>query len=117
MRLPGPVEIVLIIIVAAIVLLGVRIFGTPPAREAKKIAKYRGADEEEEEEEEDHDERIKRTRRSRAQIAGIAAILVGVIILLSTLSLVKWVFWGPIGAFIIVVIGIATIFIARRSRG
>ena len=113
MRLPGPVEIILIVIVAAIVLLGVRIFGTPPAREAKKIAKYRDSDEEEE----DHDERIKQTRRSRAQIVGIAAILVGVIILLSTLSLVKWVFWGPIWAFIIVVIGIATIFIARRSRG
>jgi len=113
MRLPGPVEIILIVIVAAIVLLGVRIFGTPPAREAKKIAKYRDADEEEE----GHDERIKQTRRSRAQILGIAAILVGVIILLSTLSLVKWVFWGPIWAFIIVVIGIATIFIARRSRG
>ena len=113
MRLPGPVEIILIVIVAAIVLLGVRIFGTPLAREAKKIAKYRDADEEEE----GHDERIKRTRRSRAQIAGIAAILVGVIILLSTLSLVKWVFWGPIGAFIIVAIGLATIFIARRSRG
>lgn len=111
MRLPGPVEIVLIIIVAAIVLLGVRIFGTPPAREAKKITKYGDTDEE------DYDERIKRTRRSRAQIVGIAAILVGVIILLSTLSLVKWVFWGPIWAFIIVAIGLATIFIARRSRG
>ena len=113
MRLPGPVEIILIVIVAAIVLLGVRIFGTPARREAKKIAKYRDADEEEE----GHDERIKRTRRSRAQIAGIAAILVGVIILLSTLSLVKWVFWGPIGALIIVAMGLATIFIARRSRG
>ena len=111
MRLPGLAEILLIIIVAGIVLLGIKIFGTPPPSKARKVIQY-----EDVEEEEDYDERVKQTRRSRAQIFGIVAIVLGVIIMLSTLSLVKWVFWGPIGAFIIVVIGLATILIARRSR-
>ena len=110
MRLPGPVEIILIVIVAGIVLLAVRVLGTPARRKTKRVTKYGDADEEEE----SYEERVKRTRRSRTQILGIIAIVVGIIVLLSSLSLVKWVFWGPIGAFIIVVIGIATIFIARR---
>jgi fatty acid desaturase len=109
MRLPGPAEIVLIIIIAGIVLLGIKVFGTPPQSKTRKVTQYEEADEE------DYDERVIKTRRSRTQILGIVAIVVGVIILLSTLSLVKWVFWGPIGAFIIIVIGIATILIARRS--
>ena len=110
MRLPGPVEIILIVIVAGIVLLAVRVLGTPARREAKKITKYGDADEEEV----DYEERIKRTRRSRIQILGIVAIVVGVIVFISSLSMVKWIFWGPVGAIVIAVIGIATIFIARR---
>jgi hypothetical protein len=110
MRLPGIGEILLIIIVAGIIILGIKFFGTPPTRKRRRVVQY------EDEDEEGDDERIKHTRRSRAQILGIVAIVVGVIILLSTLSLVKWVFWGPIGAFIIMVIGITTILIARRSR-
>lgn len=109
MRLPGPAEFILIIIVAGIVLLGIKVFGTPPAKKARQVTQYDDTDEE------DNDQRIKGFRRSRAQILGIVAIVVGVIILLSTLSLVKWVFWGPIGAFIIMAIGLVTILIARRS--
>ena len=96
-------------LIAGIVLLGIKVFGTPTPSKTRKVTRYEDADEE------DHDERVIKTRRSRTQILGIVAIVVGVIILLSTLSLVKWVFWGPIGAFIIMVIGIATILIARRS--
>ena len=63
-----------------------------------------------------------RPRRStghpRLQMIGIIAILVGIFILLSSLnllSMLKWVFWGPITALFIVAIGVATIYLARRS--
>jgi uncharacterized ion transporter superfamily protein YfcC len=113
MRLPGIGEIILIIIVAAIVILGVRIFGTPPARNRKRIAEYEDEDEEDEEEYEDN--RIFKARRSRrTQILGIVVILVGAIVMISTLTMVKWFFWGPIGALVLIAIGIITIFVARR---
>ncbi len=113
MRLPGIGEIILIIIVAAIVILGVKIFGTPPARKRKRVVEYE--DEDEEDEEEAEDKRVLKARRSRrAQILGIGVILVGAIVMLSTLTMVKWFFWGPIGAIALIAIGILTIFIARR---
>jgi hypothetical protein len=63
-----------------------------------------------------------RPRRSnghpRLQMAGIIVILVGVFVLLSSLnilSMLKWVFWGPIAALVIVALGVAAIFFARRS--
>ncbi len=110
MRLPGFAEIILIIIIAGIVILGIRVFGTPTPSKTNKVTRYK-------DEEENYDERIKQTRRSRrAQIVGIVIILVGVAIILSTLSMIKWLIWAPIGAFIIMAIGILTILIARRSR-
>ena len=112
MRPPGIGEIILIVIVAAIVLIGIKIFGTPSARKARSVTRYEDEDEEEYEEEEDV--RIKRTRRSRAQILGVVAIIVGVIDFVSSLSLVKWVFWGPVGAIVILGIGVLTILMARR---
>ena len=54
----------------------------------------------------------------RLQMAGIIVILVGIFVLLSSLnllSLMKWVFWGPIAALVIVALGLAAIFFARRS--
>ncbi len=111
MRLPGIGEIILIIIVAAIVIFGVKFFGTPTARKRRRVTRY----EDEEDEEEDDDERIKRTRRSRrTQILGIGVILVGAVVMISTFTMVKWFFWGPIGAIVLIAIGILTIFIARR---
>ena len=63
-----------------------------------------------------------RPRRStghpRLQMVGIIVILVGVFVLLSSLnllSMLKWVFWGPITALVIVAVGLATIFLARRG--
>ncbi len=61
-----------------------------------------------------NNERVKSIRRSRFQILGSIFVLVGILILLSSLNLLKWIFWGPIWASVIVVIGLATIFIARR---
>lgn len=118
---PGFAEIILIIIIAGIVILGIRVFGTPSPSRTNKVVRYEDEydddEDEEEEEEEDYDQRVKQTRRSRlAQIVGIVIILVGAIIILSTLSMVKWLVWAPIGAFIIMAIGILTILIARRSR-
>lgn len=113
MRLPGIGEIILIIIVATIVIIGIKMFGTPPARKPRRATRYKDEDEDEYEEEENL--RIKRTRRSRAQIMGVVAIIIGVIIFVSSLSLVKWVFWGPVGAIVILGIGVMTILLARRS--
>ena len=113
MRLPGIGEIILIIIIAAIVILGVKIFGTPPARKRRRVVEYE--DEAEEDETEAEDSKIVKTRRSRrTQILGIVLILVGAIVMISTFTMVKWFFWGPIGAIALIVIGIITILIARR---
>ena len=111
MRLPGPAEIILILVVAAIVLIGVGVLGTPARRKSQSIARNEMADEESDE---DYEARIKKTRRSRIQLAGVIVIIGGIFILLSSLSLIKWVFWGPIGAIIIMAIGIVTIVVARR---
>lgn len=110
MRLPGPAEIILIIVVAAIVLIGVRVLGTPAKRRSQSVARNEAADEDEK----SYEERIKKTRRSRIQVVGVIVIIGGIFILLSSLSLIKWVFWGPIGAIIIMAIGIVTIVVARR---
>ena len=114
MRMPGIGEIILILVIATIVIIGVRFFGTPSPKKPRRKPRYEEDDEEEEEE--DEDARIKRHRRSRSQILGIGAIIVGVVVLISTLSMVKWVFWGPIGAFVFIAIGILTIFLARRRQ-
>lgn len=112
MRPPGIGEILLIIIVVAIVIMGVKIFGTPPAKKRRRVVEYEDEDEDEAEAE---DKKILKSRRSRrAQILGIAVILVGAIVMISTFSMVKWFFWGPIGAIALMVVGIITIFIARR---
>lgn len=108
MRMPGISEIILIIIVASVVLIAVRLIGTPARIRSRRLARERAA------EEEDDEVTVKRTRRSRLQIVGIIAIILGIIILISSLSLVKWVFWGPIWALVIVAIGTFVIFIARR---
>ena len=110
MRLPGISEIILILIVATVVIFAVRIMGAPPRRTGDNTARYRDA----EEEERRYEERVKQTRRSRIQLMGIVAILAGVVIFLSSLNLIKWVFWGPVGALVIIVIGIITIYAARR---
>ncbi|HEX79309.1 MAG TPA: hypothetical protein G4O19_04045 [Dehalococcoidia bacterium] len=108
MRMPGIPEIILIIIVASIVLLAIRLIGTPARRRSQKLARERLA------EKEGDEGIINRARRSRLQLVGVIAIILGIIILISSLSLVKWVFWGPIWALVIVAIGTVVIFIARR---
>jgi hypothetical protein len=40
MRLPGVGEIILIAVIAAIVIIGVRVFGTPPPKKAKRKVQY-----------------------------------------------------------------------------
>ena len=112
MRLPGIGEIILIIIVAAVVILGVKMFGTPPKRKRRRVVEYEDEDEDETEAE---DKRINKARRSRrAQILGIVVILIGAVVMLSTFTMVKWFFWGPLGAIALIVVGIITILIARR---
>lgn len=111
MRMPGIAEIILILIIATAVIFAVRVMGAPPRRTDDDSARYRRAAREEERR---YEERVKQTRRSRIQLAGIIAILVGVVVFLSSLNLIKWVFWGPVGAILIVVIGIITIYAARR---
>ena len=114
MRLPGIGEIILIIIVAAVVILGVKMFGTPPKRKRRRVVEYEDEDEDEDETETE-DKRIKKARRSRrAQILGIVVILIGAVVMLSTFTMVKWFFWGPLGAIALIVVGIITILIARR---
>jgi len=113
MRLPGIGEIILIIIIAGIVILGIKVFGTPPARKKRQVVKYEDGEEEDEDDTEDN--RVKKTRHSRrTQILGIVVILAGAIVMLSTFTMVKWFFWGPIGAFVLIAVGIITILIARR---
>jgi uncharacterized ion transporter superfamily protein YfcC len=113
MRLPGIGEIILIVIIAAVVILGVKIFGSPSAKKGRPAVVYE--DEDEEEEEDSEDKRVLKTRRSRrTQILGIVVILVGAVVMISTFTMVKWFFWGPIGAFVLIAIGIVTILIARR---
>ena len=60
----------------------------------------------------------RRPNHPRLQITGIIVILVGIFVLLSSLnllSMMKWVFWGPITALVIVAVGLAAIFLARRG--
>ncbi|MFH1663122.1 MAG: hypothetical protein ABH934_04315 [Chloroflexota bacterium] len=114
MRPPGIGEIILIIIVAVIVMLGVKVFGTPPAKK-RRVVEDEDEDDEEEDEKEAGDKRVLKARHSRrAQILGIVVILVGAIVMLSTLTMVKWFFWGPLGAIALIVVGIITIFVSRR---
>jgi hypothetical protein len=108
MRMPGIAEIILIIIVACIVLIAIRLIGTPARRRSQRLARERAAAEE------DDEKTIKGTRRSRLQVAGVIAIILGIVILLSSFGLVKWVFWGPIWALVIVAVGAVAIFVARR---
>jgi len=69
MRMPGIAEIILIIVVASIVLIAIRLIGTPARRRSQRLARERAADEE------DDEETIRRTRRSRIQLAGVIAIV------------------------------------------
>lgn len=107
MRMPGIAEIILILIVASIVLVAIRLIGSPAKRKSDKLARIKA-------EEKGDEERVKKHPRSRIQMVGIIAVVLGVIIFLSSLNLVKWVFWGPVGAIVIVVIGVVTIIAARR---
>ena len=108
MRMPGIAEIILIIVVASIVLIAIRLIGTPARRRSQRLARERAA------EEEDDEETIKGTRRSRLQLAGVIAIVLGIVVLISSFGLVKWVVWGSVGALVIVAIGAVAIFVARR---
>ena len=110
MRLPGIGEIALILIVASIVIIGVKMFGTPPKKKGRAVRYV------EEDEEEDDDRVIKARRSRRTQILGIVIIVIGAVVMLSTLQMVKWFFWGPLGAIALIAVGIITIFLARRRR-
>ena len=115
MRMPGIGEIILILIVATVVRIGVRMFGTPPPKKKRRAVRY--VEEDEDDDYEDDDTKVIKARRSRrTQILGVVIIIIGAVVMLSTLSMVKWIFWGPIGAIVLVVIGILTIFLARRRR-
>ena len=56
----------------------------------------------------------KRAQHPRIQILGFIFILVGALVLLSNIRLGEWVAWAPIWALVITIIGLVTIFIARR---
>lgn len=104
----GPLEIGIIIVIALIIFTitrMMRIGQTTAEKDKALVVRKRTAA---------NNERAKSIRRSRIQILGVIFVLVGILILLSSLNLLKWIFWGPIWAGIIVVIGLATIFVARR---
>ena len=98
-------EIILILVVAFIVLFVVRIIRM--AQKSEEIERHS-----EELTETDQGERSY-SPRTRTVLIGLLIIVIGVVVLSSSLSLIKWVFWGPIGALIAILAGIAIVILAR----
>jgi len=98
-------EIILILVVAFIVLFVVRIIRM--AQKSEEIERHS-----EELTETDQGERSC-SPRTRTVLIGLLIIVIGVVVLSSSLSLIKWVFWGPIGALIAILAGIAIVILAR----
>ena len=98
-------EIILIMVVAFIVLFVVRII--------RMAQKPEAAERHSEGSTEINPERRSNSPRTRTVLIGLLIIVIGVVVLSSSLSLVKWVFWGPIGALIAILAGIAILILAR----
>jgi hypothetical protein len=101
-------EIILIIVIAFVVLLVVRIIKM--AQLPEKASQY---------EEDDNSEPVNQTGpsfspRTRIVLIGVLITILGVVVLFSSLSLIKWVFWGPIGALIAMIAGVAIVLLARK---
>jgi hypothetical protein len=113
MKLGGS-EIILILIVVTVVILGVRLMGAgaaPKKDSSPERIQY------EKEQERRYDEHVKAARRSRIQILGIVVILAGLALFAyssAILGLIKWVVWGPVGALVLVGIGVIAILSTRR---
>jgi|LSQX01.1.fsa_nt_gb uncharacterized membrane protein YjfL (UPF0719 family) len=101
----GTGEIILILVVAFVVLFVVRIIRM--AQESEEIERHS-----EELTEIDQGERSC-SPRTRTILIGLLIVVIGVVVLTSSLSLIKWVFWGPIGALIAILAGIAILILAR----
>ena len=104
----GPLEIGIIIVIIVIIFAVTRMMriGKNTAEQDKApVVRRRTAA---------NNARAKSIRRSRFQILGSILVLVGVLVLLSNISLARWVALAPIWAIIIAVIGLVTIFVARR---
>ena len=61
------------------------------------------------------EERIKRQRRSRMQVLGSVFVVIGLVILLSAFNMFKWIFMSYTWSAIIIIIGIAVLFLSRRQ--
>lgn len=104
MRL-GPLEIILIVIVALLVLLAVRMIGSGrPAvvndKKSLKIPQQQVAE--------------SSGGGNQVRLAGIAFIIVAIIVLLTGMSLFKWVMKLYLWSFIFLAIGMAIFFISRK---
>jgi len=102
----GPLEIILIVIVALLVLLAVRMIGSgrPAVMKDKKssleipqqeVAESTGGG-------------------NQVRLAGIAFIIVAIIMLLTGMSLFKWVMKLYLWSFIFLAIGMAIFFVSRK---
>jgi len=52
----------------------------------------------------------------RLKKAGIIAILAGIVLLFSSISLFKWAFQSYLWAFLVMAIGLITLFLSRRHQ-
>ncbi len=104
----GPLEIGIIIVIIIIIFAVTRMMRTgnnTAEQDRAPVVRKRTAT---------NKARVKSIRRSRFQILGSIFVLVGILVLLSNISLARWVALAPIWAIIIAVIGLVTIFVARR---
>jgi predicted histidine transporter YuiF (NhaC family) len=106
---PGIFEILIIGIVFIGVLLAARIFGS----------RRREREEEEEEEEilpAETDDAKKTKKRNRFWLSGGVLVALAILMVLSLSNVIKWVFWGNIWAFVILIAGGVAIYLGWRSR-
>lgn len=101
-------EIILIIVIAFVVLLVVRIIKM--AQSPEKASRHQ---------EDENTEPASQTgpslsSRTRTVLIGVLITVLGVVVLFSSLNLIKWVFWGPIGALIAMIAGVAIVLLARK---
>ena len=110
----GMGEIVIILIIITVVILGIRLMGAGSAPKKDESPERYIYDQERERR---FEEQVKAARRSRIQLLGIIAILAGIALFAYTsaiLGLIRWVVWGPVGAIVLVTIGVFVILAARR---
>jgi Sec-independent protein translocase protein TatA len=100
---------ILILIIVIFIIFGVsRMMSGGRSGKPESRVTYKNAEDLEE-------ERIKRQRRSRMQVLGSIFVIIGLVILLSAFNMFKWIFMGYTWSAIIIIIGIAVLFLSRRQ--